>query len=68
MPKLCIQIPEDVRVPQQMDIPDGVPSYRVFLGLISYYTIFLQNPQHARDPPNKLLQKEQTWCWLRQWP
>ncbi|BHF62167.1 hypothetical protein SprV_0100514800 [Sparganum proliferum] len=54
--------PENIRAIQRMPAPKNVSQLRSFLGLISYYSVFLPSLHDVRTPLNRLLQKDAPWC------
>lgn len=55
--------PENVKAMQKMPALKDVSSLSEFLSLNRYYSIFLLDLHRVCSLQNKLLQKEQTWCW-----
>ena len=55
--------PENVAAIQKLTTPKDTSELRTFLGLISYYSVFLPRLYELRAPLNRLLQKDVRWCW-----
>ncbi|VDD84144.1 unnamed protein product, partial [Mesocestoides corti] len=46
-----------------MPTPKDVSSLRSFMGLISYYSVFLPSMHNVRPPLNHLHGKDVPWVW-----
>lgn len=55
--------PEKIEAIQQMPAPTDIKTLRSFLGLISYYGVFVKEMRDLRAPLDKLLKKEAKWNW-----
>uniref|UniRef100_A0A5S6Q443 RNA-directed DNA polymerase n=1 Tax=Trichuris muris TaxID=70415 RepID=A0A5S6Q443_TRIMR len=55
--------PEKIAAIQRMPHPHDMPSLRSFLGLLSYYGVFVREMRNLRAPLDNLLKKETTFVW-----
>ena len=55
--------PENIRAILEMPPPTDIQTLRSFLGLISYYSSFLQSLHEVRGPMTSLLRKDTPWNW-----
>ena len=55
--------PENIKAIRKMPAPKNVGELRSFLGLISYYAVFLPSLHNVRAPLNRLLQNDAEWKW-----
>ena len=55
--------PANIAAIQRMPAPSDLSNLRAFLGLISYYSVFLPALHTIRAPLNRLLQKGTPWVW-----
>ena len=49
-----------------MPNPKNVKTLQSFLGLVSYYQVFIPNLHNLRVPLNELLRKEKKWIWTKE--
>ena len=49
-----------------MPSPDNVTKLQAFLGLASYYSIYIPRMYELRAPLNELLKKGKKWCWSKE--
>ena len=55
--------PERAKAIKNMPSPDNVTKLQAFLGLASYYSIYILKIYELRAPLNELLKKCEKWCW-----
>ena len=56
-------LPEKVKAVKDAPSPRNIHELTAYLGLISYYSKFLQNMFTVLSPLYKSLQKSTKWCW-----
>ena len=58
--------PERAKAIKNMPPPDNVTKLQAFLGLASYYSIYIPKMYKLRAPLNELLKKGKKWCWTKE--
>ena len=58
--------PKRTKAIKNMSILDNVTKWQSFLGLASYYNLYIPHMHELRVPLNKLLSKNKKWCWTKE--